>query len=537
VLAKGAMTGQPSFDPQDNAKQTTAWISGLVTEARASAATAQKATEGQSARAPTRTTLILLAPEEMTPELVHYTARETALRHPTCNVTVFAESLLKADNTSRHVSGLLPPNLRFYPLSAFSKMTARLQGDEGMLVLCRLDQPIDGAALNRADVALRNTDVDAFTMMRGHAIENVRPERTFVCAGNFHWEPETYKTGNTQALLALSQDSSSGLIIMRAALAALLSRVSPRDPQLCRSKDVHLFVHEVLLELTADGHSFELIPDHFLTPATMAPSRETYELPRLTMRHLHKTRNMIAGSEAALLSRLSVEIFAGDAARQRAKGLLSNLTARLGEDILTPQNYWQPEQAFSNFARIAHVYGRPQLALSLMASALGAENPQLRKADATIATLTLQRAHTIQLTDLALAGRHTSMNLGHPWSLKIDEKSRMIEIHPNSGAEGDATMLFSNLPVPKSMLFVAEIELAASAKAPVKFEVELQSTSTKRLHHDWILQPGERKSVEFALTSDSSSEYDVLISTRMMRRLDPTEGAHARWYGASFRPC
>ena len=426
---------------------------------------------------------------------------------------VFAESLHTQDTNSQPDSIALPQNLRFFPLSAFPEETAKLQGDEGMLILCRLDQPVDGTILDRAEVALRNTDVEAFTMMRGHAIENVRPERAFVCAGDFHWEPKSYKTGNTQALLSLSQDSSSGLLIMRPELAGLLARVSPRDQQLCQIKDVHLFVHEVLLELTADGHSFELIPDCFLTPAAMAPSRETYELPRLTMGHLHKTHNMTAGIEAALLSRLSVEIFAGEAARQNAKDLLSTLTTRMGEAILAPQNYWQPEQAFSSYAKIAHVYGRPQLALSLIASALEARNPQFRLAEATPATLTLQRARTVQLTDLAISGRHTSMNLEHPWSLQIDEQSRMIEIHPNSANEGDAIMVFGGLSLPLPSLFVTEIELSASAKAPVRFELELHSASTVSLHHDWILQPGERKSVELALTKDIPSECDVLLST------------------------
>lgn len=537
VLARGAMTGQPSFEPQDNARETIDWISELVSESRASAAASQQAAEGQTDSPPMRSALILLAPEEMTPELVHHSAREAARRHPACDVTVFAETLHAHVVDSKPDSTTQPQNLRLFPLSAFSEETAKLQGVEGMLILCRLDQPVDASILDRAEAALRNTDVDAFTMMRGHAIENVRPERSFVCAGDFHWEPESYKTGNTQALLSLSQDSSSGLVIMRAGLAGLLARVSPRDQQLCQSKDVNLFVHEVLLELTAEGHSFELIPDCFLTPAAMAPSRETYELPRLTMEHLHKTQNMTAGTEAALLSRLSVEIFAGEAARQNAKGLLSTLTTRMGEAILAPQNYWQPEQAFSSFAKIAHVYGRPQLALSLIASALEAETPQFRMANATPATLTLQRARTVQLTDLAVAGRHTSMNLGHPWSLQIDEQRQMIEIHPNSANEGDATLVFGGLSLSTPMLFVAEVELSSAAKAPVRFEIELHSASNVSLHHDWILQPGERKSVELALTKDLPSECDVLLSTRMMNRRDSTEGAHARWYGAAFRPC
>ena len=536
VLAKGAMTGQPSFEPQVNARQTASWISGLVSEARTSAVATRKAAEALTASPPIRTTLILFAPEEMAPETAHHSARETALRHPDCHVTVFAEALHETDKTAQGGSSALPQNLRFCPLSAFSEETAKLRNDEGMLVVCRLDQPIDETVLYRANVALRSTDVDAFTMMRGHAIKNVRPERAFVCAGDFHWQPESYTTGNTQALLALSQDSSSGLVIMRAALAGLLARVSPRDQQLCRSKDVHLFVHEVLLALTAEGHSFELIPDCFLTPAAMTQSRETFELPRLTMGHLKSTLNMASGSEATLLSRLSVEIFAGEAARQNAKGLLSTLTTRMGEAILAPKNYWQSEDAFSSFAKIAHVYGRPELALSLMASALKAENPY-HAADATPATLTMQRARTVQLTDLAAAGHHTGMNLGHSWSLRIDKQRRMIEIHPNAPHEGDATMVFGSLSLPKPMLFVAEIELPETAKAPVRFEVELQSASANPIHYDWTLQPGERKSVEFALTADFPTECDVLLTTRMLKRRDTTEGAHARWYGAAFWPC
>lgn len=537
ILTDGAVTGQPSFTPQENARQTIGWVSGLVAEVRAGLAAAVEKSDGHPPATSTmRKTLLLLAPEEMPTDLVRDSAQEAALRHADCRVTVFAEHHDALAGNPPRGAAPSPDNLRFCAISSFAETMQALQGEDGMLLLGRLDQPIGKDLLARAETALANTNIDAFTAMRGHAIENTRPEHAHVCAGAFHWEPEAYKTGNTRALLELAQDSSAGVVILRTGLAGILARVSPVDSQLCRLKDVELYVHEVLLEMAAEGHAFELVPDCFLTPAAMSPSRETYELPRLTMRHLQKTRHIAAGTEAALLSRLSVEVFAGEAAHRNAGDLLSDLTSRMGEAILAPQNFWRPEQAFASYAKIAHAAGRPDLALSLIASSLTVGNPQMRAADATPATLALMRARTVELARLAAAGGHTRMNLGHEWSLRIDEQKLMIEVHPNSSHEGDATIIFNGVALAGPMIFMSEIELPAWAKGAVRFEIELQAADADTLSHSWVLQPGERKSVEFSLPADFPARCDVLLSTRMMRRRDSTEGANARWFGPSFRP-
>lgn len=535
VLKHGAVTGQPSFAPLDNARQTIEWISGLVSDARKDRPDAGAATEDEPmARPQMRKSLVFLAPEEMSPELVRDRAREAALRHAGCGVKVFSEKELPA----MEPAGTLrqPENLTMLPLRAFSEEMTRLKDQDGLLLLCRLDQPVDPAILARAELALCTTTIDALTVMRGLAIENTKPEQAHVCAGAFHWEPEVYKTGNTNALLALSQDSSSGLVILRSVLAEVLANVSPRDPQLCRIKDVDLYVHEVLLALTAEGHCFELMPDCFLTPAAMTPSRETFELPQITMRHLGKTRGMAPGTEAALLSRLSVEIFANEAAHANAEDLLSGLTSRMGQDILSPENFNPAARAFSTYAKIAHSAGRPDLALSLVGNSLTSDSLHRDGAPATPARLAQDRARTVDLVSLVASGRNTSENLDHPWSLQVGAENQMVEIHPNGSHEGVAALVFSALSLPVPAVFITELELRDTAKASVKFEFQLQPADGDVVHQGWVLQPGERKTIAFNLPADISPTCDVLLTTRMLRPRDSTEGAHARWYGPAFRP-
>lgn len=535
VLKHGAVTGQPSFAPLDNARQTIDWISGLVSDTRKGRADKASPTAERQASGPTmRQTLILLAPEDMSPELVRERAREAALRHAGSWIKVFSESPVPEAGSAGTLP--LPENLSMLPLLGFAEEMTRLRDEDGLLLLCRLDQPVDPAILARAELALQTTTIDALTVMRGHAIENTKPEHAHVCAGEFHWEPEAYKTGNTRALLSLAQDSSSGLVILRSGLAGLLCRVSPRDPQLCRIKDVDLYVHEVLLALTAEGHSFELMPDCFLTPAAMAPSRETFELPRLTMRHLQATRGMAAGTEAALLSRLSVEIFANEAAHANAEDLLSGLTSRMGPEILSQENFHPAARASATYAKIAHVAGRPDLALLLAGNSLSPDYVQRSDGVATPARLAQDRARTIILADLLAAGRNTSMNMGHPWSFRFDAGRQMVEIHPNGSHEGVAALVFSALSLPIPAVFVAEIELPDTAEAPITFEIEIQSEDTEVLRQDWSLRPGERRMIEFVLPETLPSGCDVMLSTRTTRRRDTTEGAHARWYGPAFRP-
>lgn len=536
VLKHGAVTAQPSFLPQDNARQTIEWVAGLVADARASrlAATGHPS-DGLASEPRLRRTLLLLAPEDMSTELIRDRACEAARRHPDARVHVFSE--MPANELDASDGKVLPPdNLKLHPLDAFAEEMTRLKQEDGVLVLCRLDQPVDSAILDRAETALRTTAIDALTVMRGHAIESAKPEKAHVCSGRFHWEPEAYKTGNTRALLSLSQDSNSGLVVLRSGLADILASVSPRDPQLCRIKDVEFYIHEILLELAAKGHSFELMPDCFLTPAAIAPSRETFELPRITMKHLQKTRGMASGTEAALLSRLSVEIFANDAAHRSAKDLLTDLTNRMGDEILAPQNFRPQERAFSTYSKIAHAAGRPDLALSLMGSSLTADVPLLRGSESTPARIALNRARTVDLLGLVAAGKYTSMNMGHPWSFRSDMQAQMLEIHPNGSHEGVATLVFNGLSLPSPALFVAEIELPETAKSPIVFEFDLQTVDAEVFHQDWTLHPGERTTVELALPAIASRACDVMLSTRLMRRRDTAEGAHAKWYGPTFLP-
>jgi len=538
VMAEGAITGQPSFTPQDNARRTIDWVSGLVAQGRANLkSAARQAGETSAPSQPMRKDWLLFTPEDMSAELVGDSAREVALRHPDCQVTVFNDLHATSGETSPPAGSTRPDNLRFCKLQSFAAEMQELQSREGMLILCRLDQPVSSDIIARAETALRSTTVDALTVMRGHAIENTQPENAYICAGEFRWEPESYKTGNTRALLALAQDSSAGLVILRSQLASILTRVSPRDDQLCRLKDIEFYIHEVLLELSAEGRPFELMPDCFLTPAPMRPTCETFELPRVTMRYLERTRGMKPGTEAALLSRLSVEIFTAEAASRNSRDLVSDLTSRLGEGILAPHNYWHAEQAFATYAKVAHAAGRPGLALSLMTGSLTAGSQQLRGGIATPASLTLLRARTVELATLAASGRHTGMNVGHPWSLQIQEQDRMIELHPNSGYEGDATLVFPGLSLPAPMQFAAELSLPVEAKGPVDFMVEIQSLSGESLSHQWTVLSGERKMVEFTLPASFPAECDVLLTTRMKRRRDSTEGANAKWYGPAFRPC
>ena len=66
--------------------------------------------------------------------------------------------------------------------------------------------------------------------------------------------------------------------------------------------------------------------------------------------------------------------------------------------------------------------GRPDLALSLMASSLTAGVPQLRSTHATPASLAQQRARTVELARLAAAGRHAdrlSINIELPTAASL----------------------------------------------------------------------------------------------------------------------
>ena len=142
----------------------------------------------------------------------------------------------------------------------------------------------------------------------------------------------------------------------------------------------------------------------------------------------------------------------------------------------------------------------------------------------------------VQLTALTADGNYSGHNLDHPWSLRIEHDKQAIEIHPNGSHEGDAALAFPGLSFEGPMLFSAELELEDTAQGPVRFELELQASSLETQGQEWILQPGERKQVEFPVPSAFQAGCDALLATRMMRRRDSTEGAQAKWHKPAFRP-
>ena len=537
ALAKGVLTAQPSFKPQDNAKQTIQWVAKLADEAKAGlAAAASTAATQNQASAAAKWTLVQLAPEGSPPDMISDMAVQSAKQHFGSRVLIFAEDVSPLEKSIERLGLTTPENLILRPLSRFTEEMAAISTDAGMLILCRLDQPLPVGILSRAELALNNSSIAALTVMRGHAIENKSTELPFVCSGPFHWQPESFKTGNAPVVMALAQDSNAGLLILRTEDADVLSRISPIDPQLCRLKDIQLYIHEVLLDLIAEDRSFELLPDCFMPAAEYSTARETYELPRIAMRHLQNSKNMPAGSEAAILSRLSVEIFAGEAGRQSVAELLSDLSSRMGEPIQRLETLWPPPKAFASYAKVASAAGRPDLALLLMGKSFAIGKRLPNQDDLTPAALALDEAHTIDVAAIVAAGRFTGLCIEKPWNLRVDAQKQELELHPNSSHEGVATIMLSGLEFQAGTMFVAELEVQATAKGPIRFEIELQASSGEQVGQSWVLAAGERKRAEFILPSGFTGRCDAIFMTRMVRRNDSTEGAHAKWHGPAFRP-
>ncbi|MEI8180692.1 hypothetical protein, partial [Aestuariivirga sp.] len=484
----------------------------------------------------TARTLVLLAPEDSTPDMIIGLAVRSSKEHSRSQILLFTEDVAPLEDRLHTLGLTLPENLVFQPLSRFAEEMAGLSKDAGMLAVCRLDQPLPEAVLARAELAISNTGIAALTLMRGHAIENKAADLPFVCSGPFRWQPESFKTGNALTVMALAQDSNAGVLILRNSDADVLSRISPIDPQLCRLRDLQLYIHEVLLELMSEGRSFELLPDCFLPEAAISVSRETYELPRIAMRHLNKSMGMAAGSEAAILSRLSVETFAAEAGRQGAAELLSDLSSRMGETVPKTETLWPPSKAFATYAKVASAAGRPDLSLQLMGKSFAIGRRLTNQADVTPAALALIEAHSIDIAALVAAASFSALNVDKHWSLKVDARRQELELHPNPASEGVATIMLNGIELRPETIFVTELEVLALAKGPIRFEIEVQASAGEPVGQAWVLAPGERKQAEFILPSGIAGRCDALLMTRMARRNDSTEGAHAKWHGPAFRP-
>lgn len=526
VLKGEAATAQPSFQPAVNARQTAGWVEDIVRQARKGKA------DRRSTYAARRQTLLLFAPDDMTPQLIRDHAEDTAARHENAAVIVFSDAPPDA--------GMRAPQtrIRYARFSEFEDILTAAAEQGGLAVICRLDQPIDSSVLSRADSCLRSPGIDAVTVMAGRLESNPKPEQNFVCAQAASGRPDRYRTGNMRALLPLSQEAGEGFLVLRSECLTSIRRVQPRDPHRCRLKDMAQLVHEMVLKLTSSGHNFELMPDCFIAPVPPQASFETFEFPAIALDHVREAHGLRAGSEELLLAKMAIESFSAAAARNNARDRLSGLLARTGEGILRPESLWPSSGAFAAYATAAHAVGRPDLALSLLAQSAITENAWLREGTASPGIVAARLARTIDLAGLVDTGRYSGLNLDHPWSLRLADERTVIELHPNAPNEGQAILTFQKLVVNSPARFTAELELAPTAKGPVRYEVEflMPSAEGEAVHAEWDLNPGQSRRVEIALPRGFGPLCDVALATRMTRRTDSTEGAHAKWRRPGITP-
>jgi hypothetical protein len=205
------------------------------------------------------------------------------------------------------------------------------------------------------------------------------------------------------------------------------------------------------------------------------------------------------------------------------------------EPIPRSETLWPPSKAFASYAKVASAAGRPDLALQLMGKsfAIGRRLPDQN--DVTPAALALKEAHSIDVAAIVAAGQFSGLSVDKPWSLNVDAQTQELELHPNPAHEGVATIILSGLELRAETMFFAELEVMAIAKGPIRFEIELQAHTGETVGQAWVLAPGERKLAEFVLPSNIVGRCDAMLMTRMARRNDSTEGAHAKWHGPAFR--
>jgi glycosyltransferase involved in cell wall biosynthesis len=534
VIKNRATSAQPSFSPLDNVKQTMRWVSDVLEEIRSEGSWSPETTprKQRDTRPSLSQTLLLFGTEGMAPTRIREHAEQAAALHKDASIIVLADDIPESERQSQQ------GRIRFAQLAEFDAIALALAQNGGLAVIGRLDQQVEPAVLSRAETCFRSSDIDAVTVMKGHRVAGTKPEQSFVCFQADSLQPKVLRSGNLQALLPLWQDAGEGVLVLRSECLAIARQVSHRDEHRCRLKVFTHYVHELLLKLTSEGRRFELLPDCFIAESDPTEGFETSQFPRVALEHVRQARRLSAGSEEMLLAKLTIDSFSAKAARQGTHELMAKLISRAGESIMQPESYWPPSNAFATYARVAHACGRPELALSLLAQAALENNGFLRNVAASPDAIAAAVARSIDLAALVDAGQFAGLNLDHPWSLKVEDNRSTIEIHPNSQNEGQAAIMFPALAIMSPARFTAELALASTAKGPVRYEMDIQLPAPHgdAFRCEWDIHPGQSKLVEVQIPFAFSSVCDVLLATRMTRRTDSTEGAHAKWRQPGFSP-
>lgn len=344
--------------------------------------------------------------------------------------------------------------------------------------------------------------------------------------GSMEASPETFLFSPSKLVSSITWRSNGGFVTLLGEGLALLSECDPLDRTCRKFKHPVQWVHTLIGRGLDLGRRIELIPDAGLSASFNELGADRKFAGDYLRARMHDACGAERGSEAEILSRFVVDAALGEQQQaMAAEWLRAVLQSEASTDEL--RRRYQHSDA-GELMGLALRTGQVEEALVLAGHmALPGFDPSKGIQHAFDA-----EAKTVHLLDEPAP---RLMN-GKPWTFEAHRARRLAYLHPNSGYDGRATIVFEGVDLRHAPMFSTEISLINAEAAAVRCRIDLYAAQ-KGAHTsaEAIVVAGEAVEWRYTVPEELRGLVTVTLS---VEPVDPTaspDRSRTAWHDPAFR--
>ena len=534
TLNDGALTGLPSFDPEENERTIMRWVNSLLTS-QVDPSTMQPSGDDE------KPVLLAVAPSTLDVSFCLQSLDRIRGQFNDVDLILLSDKAdelsgsLKHHGTDGRHKNVWVFDARAYP-TALDAISA---GGVRPIAIFHLGRAITPEFVARAQKCFMvNKDISAVT---GHSGGEESPDLdnvpTYMSVSHALPDVRRYLVGNASSLFPLTQETNDGFVIFRHDVFSTLASISPLDQQYSRLKRVSDWIHELLIALHTAGKRFELFPDAVLQTVSEEGAFEVLQLGHIMRPLVESHLGFAPGSPQALVSRLAIDASLTENFHRASHERLNYLAEKLSADPEDWHLHSLSDEALRLLSTMAHASGKTDLANEFLAEVIGGDGFRISRSGTLPRAIehAQREAKEIRLLERVVSGNFDRYNLDHDWSFKVLEQNREFEMHANPATEGRAIMRFDAVDLREMDHFCGAVRLGGDEARSVRFSVDLISTDkSERFTYEGVVEGGETQEFDIEIPSDLRSPCDVFLSVRMAYEFDSTKDAWVRWVDPTF---
>lgn len=412
-------------------------------------------------------------------------------------------------------------------------MSVAVASDLAMIGLCHIDQFIEKSMMHRADRCFTlHPDIVAVTGMIGSAHRSVKTARMNCesqCGADI--KVERFLLGRAPPLFALSIDTNSGFVVLRANALTATQLVVPFDPQYQRLKRMQDWVHEILVRFHAMNLRFEIIPDDLTDQKIAEAPFEVFRVEKF-MRSIPRLIDGISeGSTEMILSRTGVDIGLFQERALAHQETLANIAERIGTNFEQLPLYSPWEEQVRQLAYLAQASGQMELAVDLCAS-LGVQETSSKPIDLESYVKMAAENMTVNIVEVFASTHHITgdarVSLWGAWD------RRRIEIELGSMAPR-SVLSAAAIDLSKCSHFATIVEILDKTSLPVRFGVEVAAPSERAYWSaEKVLYGGDESVWTIECPRDLPDKCFLYLSVEIVGQNYDSDKITVRWINPRF---